>query len=93
MRHLANVKPGSETEFLPGSKIAAWMRRLVHHSIPEGYQDENGFHFGRQTLENNFNQESSGGMPLRESVSIPSQNEAQTIRVLDAQGRCPGLVP
>ncbi|HEX3627784.1 MAG TPA: hypothetical protein VH280_20435 [Verrucomicrobiae bacterium] len=37
---------GSTSEFGIWAKIVALVRNFIKTQIPEGYQDQNGFHFG-----------------------------------------------
>jgi hypothetical protein len=51
----AHVLLGAATMILSPSKLAAGLKNTLNNSIPEGYQDETGFHFGtKPTLKENL---------------------------------------
>ena len=50
----AHVLLGAATVILSPAKLAAGLKNTLNHAIPEGYQDETGFHFGaKPTVEQN----------------------------------------
>lgn len=55
------------TETLKGAGFVVWLRHLAEN-LPEGYQDENGFHFGSQPV---------SITTFRETITSSSQKEAQ----------------
>jgi hypothetical protein len=49
-----HVLLGAATVILSPAKLAAGLKNSLNHAIPEGYQDETGFHFGaKPTVEQN----------------------------------------
>jgi hypothetical protein len=52
-----HVLLGAATMILSPAKLVAGLKNTLNSSIPEGYQDETGFHFGSKPVseEESFN--------------------------------------
>ena len=46
---------GAAMVVLSPSKLTAGLKNVLDNSIPEGYQDENGFHFGPKSTAEKIN--------------------------------------